>query len=196
MKLLVLPFISAFIGWLTNYIAIKMIFRPLEPVTVLGVTIQGIAPKRRYDIAESIGSLVANDLVMLTDVTGMVEKLGVSEAVDQIINQAGERIRDRFAAMLPAASLISEEMFEDFKTVIKEEVHRDLHLVTGHVVAGLRENVDIRGIVVNRLAGYDYEKLEELALQLARRELKLIEWLGAALGFFIGIVQVGILVLF
>lgn len=195
MKLLLLPLISAFIGWITNYLAIKMIFRPLEPVRVLGITFQGIAPQRRHHIAENIGTLVANDLVMLTDVTAMIDELGVHAAIERLVDLAGERIRERVTEMLPAASLMTEETYEEFKRLVKEEVRSELHLVTDHIVQGLHDKIDIRRIVVDRLASYDYAKLEKLALDVARRELKIIELFGGVVGFLIGIVQVAILVL-
>ena len=40
------------IGWITNYIAIKMLFRPYKEMNFLFFKIQGLIPKRRSEIAE------------------------------------------------------------------------------------------------------------------------------------------------
>ena len=45
------PFVGAFIGWLTNYVAIKMLFRPREPWYILGFPMQGVMPRRQRDLA-------------------------------------------------------------------------------------------------------------------------------------------------
>lgn len=46
-KLAVLAIIGAFIGWMTNVFAIKLLFRPLQPVNILGIKLQGLIPKRK-----------------------------------------------------------------------------------------------------------------------------------------------------
>ena len=52
MTIYLIPFISAFIGWFTNWIAIKMLFHPKEEKNILGIKIQGIFPKRQQQFAE------------------------------------------------------------------------------------------------------------------------------------------------
>jgi len=52
--LILIPIISAFIGWFTNWIAIKMLFHPREPKKFLGLTLHGIFPKRQKVIAEKL----------------------------------------------------------------------------------------------------------------------------------------------
>lgn len=65
----VLPVIlGAIIGYLTNSVAIRMLFRPIRPIRVFGLRLPftpGVIPRRRSELAESIGRMVARDL--LTD---------------------------------------------------------------------------------------------------------------------------------
>ena len=58
-----LPFIAAGIGWFTNYLAIKMLFHPREPINLGFYTLQGIFPKRQKVLAEKLGKVVSQDLV-------------------------------------------------------------------------------------------------------------------------------------
>lgn len=60
------PLLGALIGYLTNALAIRMLFRPLREVRVFGVPIPltpGVIPRRREELAESIGRMVARDLL-------------------------------------------------------------------------------------------------------------------------------------
>lgn len=60
------PIIGGIIGLITNAIAIKMLFRPLYPVKILGKTLPftpGIIPKERKRIAASVGRAVGNKLI-------------------------------------------------------------------------------------------------------------------------------------
>ena len=53
-RLLAVPLISAMIGYLTNVVAIKMLFHPREPIRMLGLEIQGLLPRRQEAIANKI----------------------------------------------------------------------------------------------------------------------------------------------
>ena len=60
------PIIAAIIGYCTNYIAVKMLFRPLEPVYVFGKRLPftpGIIPKSKDRIAVAVGNAVGGGLL-------------------------------------------------------------------------------------------------------------------------------------
>jgi uncharacterized membrane protein YheB (UPF0754 family) len=60
------PLLGAVIGYVTNAIAIRMLFRPLTAVRFLGVRLPltpGIIPKQRTQLAESIGQMVSRELL-------------------------------------------------------------------------------------------------------------------------------------
>jgi uncharacterized membrane protein YheB (UPF0754 family) len=60
------PLIGAIIGYVTNMIAIKMLFRPLYEKRVFGIRIPftpGIIPKQRHLLADSIGNMVSKNLL-------------------------------------------------------------------------------------------------------------------------------------
>ena len=46
-KMFLIVGIGAMIGWITNYLAIKMLFRPYKEINILGLKIQGLLPKRK-----------------------------------------------------------------------------------------------------------------------------------------------------
>ena len=58
-SLIAIPVIGAFIGWITNVLAIRLIFWPYEPVKIplTGWEIYGVIPKRRRELAATIGEL-------------------------------------------------------------------------------------------------------------------------------------------
>ncbi|MEE8591154.1 MAG: DUF445 family protein, partial [Spirochaetia bacterium] len=60
------PVLGAIIGYVTNAIAIRMLFRPLAEKRVLGLRLPltpGIIPKQRHQLAESIGQMVSRELL-------------------------------------------------------------------------------------------------------------------------------------
>ena len=68
--IIVLALIGGIIGWITNILAIKLIFRPINPIKIpiLNIEILGLIPKRKKEIAENIGQVVANELISIDDI--------------------------------------------------------------------------------------------------------------------------------
>jgi uncharacterized membrane protein YheB (UPF0754 family) len=65
------PLLGAFIGYVTNYIAIRMLFRPLRPWRLLGVRVPltpGIIPSKRHELAARMGEMVGSHLLTSDDV--------------------------------------------------------------------------------------------------------------------------------
>ena len=62
------PLLGAIIGYVTNRIAIKMLFRPLNPKRILGIRVPltpGVIPRNRFDLARTIGRMVSEQLLSL-----------------------------------------------------------------------------------------------------------------------------------
>lgn len=60
------PVTGAFIGYLTNHIAIKMLFRPLTPWKIAGFRLPmtpGVIPSKRQDLAKNMGEVVGDHLL-------------------------------------------------------------------------------------------------------------------------------------
>lgn len=63
---LIPPAAGALIGYLTNSIAIRMLFRPLEKKRFLGIPVPftpGVIPRQRGELAERIAAMVARELL-------------------------------------------------------------------------------------------------------------------------------------
>lgn len=80
------PILGAVIGYFTNYIAVKMLFRPLHPVYIGKWQVPftpGIVPKGKERLAKAVGETVGEVLLVQED----LEKLLVSEQVRNLIKE-------------------------------------------------------------------------------------------------------------
>ena len=67
------PLIGAVIGYFTNYLAVKMLFRPYYPKRIGKIRIPftpGIIPKRKHALAQAIGRAVGENLFTGEDIKG------------------------------------------------------------------------------------------------------------------------------
>ena len=83
------PVVGAFIGYITNAVAIKMLFRPLKEIRLFGFRVPftpGILPKERRKLADSIGRMVDQELLT----PGVLRKrLASTEVQEKIKNSLG-----------------------------------------------------------------------------------------------------------
>lgn len=95
LKLLAGPLVGAVIGYFTNYIAVKMLFKPLRPVYIgkkqLPFT-PGLIPKRKNDLAAAVGKAVSENLLTSQD-------LAASIPDDDIKIHVADKIWDQFEAL-------------------------------------------------------------------------------------------------
>ena len=87
------PLLGAIIGYVTNRIAIKMLFRPLNPKRFLGVRVPltpGVIPRNRFDLASTIGRMVSEQLL---SPQALREQLDTPDFRDSLKRWVGERRR-------------------------------------------------------------------------------------------------------
>ena len=83
-KILAGPLIGAVIGYCTNYIAVKMLFRPLHPVKVGNWTLPftpGIIPRGKARLAKALGNAVGEHLLTKEDLEQMLLSDGVKMTI-------------------------------------------------------------------------------------------------------------------
>ena len=192
--LFLLPFIAALIGWMTNYIAVKMLFHPKEPKKFIGIAFQGVFPKRQHALAEKLGQLVADELFSISDVSAKIKEFATS---DEAMNEVGKRIEMTIRNKLVQAFTMVDmflcvEMVEKVTGLFKNELKDFLSATSQGMGEKLEENLNVQEMVKERVNAFSSEKLEELLNQLMKKEFKFIELVGAILGFFIGCIQLGI----
>ena len=195
--LLLLPLISAFIGWFTNWIAIKMLFHPREPRNFLGMTIQGIFPKRQQQFAEKLGKLVSQELLSFTDIS---DKLTSPENLNRLSPYIEEHIdhflRVKLKETMPMISMfIGDKTIAQLKTVFLEELQQLFPVIMEKYMGTLREQLDLEKIVVEKVSAFSSDKLEEILYQIMAKEFRFVEIIGAVLGFMIGLLQIAITLL-
>ena len=96
--LILIPLIYAFIGWFTNWIAIKMLFHPREPKKILGVTFHGIFPKRQKTLATNLGKLISDEFLSFNEIE---QKISNPENLKQILPMVDAHIDNFLRRKLP-----------------------------------------------------------------------------------------------
>ena len=193
-KLALIVGIGAMIGWITNYVAIKMLFRPYKEINFGLFKIQGLIPKRKHEIAISIADTVQKELISLKDVTSTLDgeelEARMGSMIDKILDEKLEGELTKKFPML--AMFMSEDMLKKIKNMIKTSILENKDTIIEMFSNYLEEKVSFRDIIITNVDGFSLEKLEDITYSLAKKELKHIEVVGAILGGIIGFFQFGV----
>lgn len=190
--LILIPFISSFIGWFTNWIAIKMLFHPRMPIKILGITFHGIFPKRQQQFAEKLGKLVSAELISFQEIE---EKITNSRNLDKVLPFIEERIDDflrrKLSEVFPIISMfIGDSTINQLKSVFMEELKGIFPEMIRKYMKNLESEMDLEQMVTAKVAKFSSEKMESILIQIMSKEFRFVEIIGGVLGFLIGILQI------
>ncbi|WP_018613544.1 DUF445 domain-containing protein [Segetibacter koreensis] len=190
--LIIIPVISAFIGWFTNWIAIKMLFHPREPKKILGITFHGIFPKRQQQFAMKLGKLVSNELLSFSEIE---EKISNPANVEKILPVLEKHIdiflKEKLATEIPMIGmLIGEKTISQVKAVFMKELQELFPVLMKQYMTTLEHELNLEKIVIEKVGKFSSDKLEDILNQIMSSEFRFVEIIGAVLGFIIGLIQV------
>lgn len=189
LRILFMAIIGGVIGYITNVVAIKMLFKPYEPIKIplTNIEIMGLIPKRRAEIAKNVAETVKRELLSEDDIFNGIIKDEDKEEIASYINSKIGNIISEKAIFLPS-SLVSK-INRYISDIVDKEVGNDIDELGSTFVEKAKNRVDIEKIIEDRINEFDIEYIEEMTVRIAKKELKHIEVLGLILGFLIGIVQ-------
>jgi uncharacterized membrane protein YheB (UPF0754 family) len=190
--LILIPLISAFIGWVTNWVAIKMLFHPREPKKIVGITFHGIFPKRQQQFAEKLGKLVSAEFLSFEDIEQKISNPdNLKKVMPMIETHVDEFLRNRLKEEMPVISMfIGDKTITNLKTMFMKEIELLFPQVMKQYATNLKTELDLEQIVIKKVAGFSSDKLEEILYQIMSKEFRFVEIIGAVIGFIIGIVQI------
>ncbi|SHI03720.1 Uncharacterized membrane protein YheB, UPF0754 family [Sporobacter termitidis DSM 10068] len=176
--------VGGVVGYITNWIAIKMLFRPLKPIMIGRFRVPftpGIVPKRKDALAEILGGAIvdkffnADDLEivfksdtfadafadsvvsMLSDESFRLKSIQISSGTAD--SQLYARFRDELCIRIQAALLRA-----DITKLISEEVVRIMEARSANSLVGNILHAELPGLITESLS----DKLENYILNESR----------------------------
>ena len=185
-----IPIIGAVIGYITNYIAVKMLFRPLQPVKIplLNISIQGLLPSRRDELAVSIAESIESNLLSIDTIIDEFDKELIKDELNMIIKETIEKkINKNFKYVMP--KMIKDISREILTEIVQDEIDNNFDSWMKNLANKMKDEVDLKEMIEEKIKSFPLIRVEEIVLEIADRELKHIEYLGGVIGFVIGLGQ-------
>lgn len=134
------PCIGAFIGYVTNKIAIRMLFRPLRPWYLLGIRVPmtpGVIPRKRRQLAVNIGEMVGRHLLTTKDIGAAISEEPFQEHLAVLVDRHIERLCRQELGALP--DIVPDRFKSYFRIGIRSMKYRLGDGVNGYLAGTLFE---------------------------------------------------------
>jgi uncharacterized membrane protein YheB (UPF0754 family) len=184
--------LSTFTGWITTWIAIKMLFHPRRPIKLPGFTLQGIFPKNQRLIAEKLGQVVGKELLSFDEIEQKVTNPENLQKLRPDIEQHIDHfLRIKLQEVFPMLSmLIGEKTILQLKDAFLLELENLFPILMKSYMTKLEKDLDLEKIVIEKVAAFSPEKLEDILNRITKKEFKFLEFIGGFFGLLIGLIQV------
>jgi uncharacterized membrane protein YheB (UPF0754 family) len=194
--LIIIPLLSAFIGWASNWLLIKLLFHPQKPVRLPGFSIQGIYPKRQKQLAAQLSALVSKELFSFTELEARITHPdNFKKIMPTVEEHVDDFLRNKLKEAFPMIGmLIGDRTISTLKTIFMNELETLFPVIMKAYMQNLQKELDVEKLISDKIATFTPDKLETILYQTMGKELRLSGLVGAAVGLIMGLVQVGIII--
>lgn len=185
----ILPIFGVLVGALTNFLALNLIFQPLYPRKILGITFQGRFLKRQKEVAEVFCRIVTTDVMTVSTLMNAMLHGPKADRAKQLIKRHLKPFIEGGVVRTLAQLTVGPSGYVDLKRSIEEKAF-ELSVEPFEDPVFNRD----RGVIVEKLFRERMESLSPEEFQdLLRPAFQEDEWIliaiGGALGFVAGVAQ-------
>lgn len=187
-----LPAFGGFVGFFSDWVALQMMFRPLYPKKVMGVTMQGLFIKRQKEVAADYAALISKQILTSGN---MMEELFSGTHSDRVIALVNRHVKEVIDAQSGIVRplvvyALGGEQYRNIKDQVAQRILQQLPITMKFIESYAEDAMDIRNTLVERMQKLTPEEFEGML----RPAFKEDEWslilVGAALGFLVGELQI------
>jgi uncharacterized membrane protein YheB (UPF0754 family) len=190
----VLPVLGVFVGWITNLLAIKMIFEPEEPRKVGPFMLHGLFLKRQDKAADVYASIIAGDVITMRNI-GEELLHGPSSDRTRVMIQDALRpaLDDALGRLRPAVRVaVGSHEYDAVRDALAEEgVDYTMTPLTDDEL-NLEQRDRVYELIAERTRKLPYPDFAEMLRSAIREDEWLLYLHGAVLGFGGGLLHLAV----
>lgn len=185
-----LPVAGFAVGWATNWLALNLIFRPLNPVKVGAFKLQGLFLQRQHAVSEVFCRLVTTDVLTIGHIMRAIFRGPKSDRTKALIKKHLRPVVDNGLLKTMAQLTVGAEGYVDLKHSIEEKTI-EMSLASFDDPVFTKE----RGVVVekmfrDRMQAMTAEEFQNLLRPAFQEDELILILVGGVLGLAAGMAQV------
>ena len=188
----VLPVFGLIVGWATNWIALNVIFRPLEPVQVGPFRIQGLFLRRQPEVAESFCRIITHEILTVGNIIRAILEGPQGDRARNMVKKHIKPLVDETAGISKPLTQMAfgPKGFATLKQQVGEKAIEISSTAFNDPVFEQDRAAAVEAIMRERMVALSSAEFQDLLRPCFQEdEIKLIV-VGAVLGFLAGLAQV------
>jgi uncharacterized membrane protein YheB (UPF0754 family) len=190
----VMPLFGGFTGWFTDWLALKMIFRPQQPTKYFFGLFewQGLFIKRRKEVAAQYGALIAQEIITPRNVMEEVLRGPLSDRLYEMVARHVQKTVDEQAGFAKPLVVfaVGGARYQEMKQTVAKKLMATLPETLRHVEDYAEDAMDLKNTLVTKMQQLTEEEFEGLLRPAFQQDEWILIAVGAALGFLVGEMQV------
>lgn len=187
----VLPICGLIVGWATNWVALNLIFRPLEARSVMGFSVQGLFLKRQDEVSDAFCKIVTEDILTVHKVAQAMLSGPQAKRTQSLIQKHFENLVDESAGVVKPFTqfALGAEGFAELKNDTGKKAIQLSADTLGDPMFNHSRAQQVRALMSERMKKLPSSEFQDLLRPCFQEdEIKLIA-IGAVLGAMAGLAQ-------
>ena len=187
----ILPLAGLIVGYATNWLALKLIFEPINEKSVLGMKFQGLFIKRQNEVAEEYAKMLTDEIFTFDRIfAAIINGTTKDRFVNLVLKHAERGIDEGVGISKPVVNLVAgKRNYEKMKNVVLDKVIREMPVSVKPVFSYADDAMDLETVFRTKMQALTpIEFVGFLRPVFQEDELKLI-LIGAVLGMAAGFAQ-------
>ena len=187
-----LPAFGGFVGLISDWLALQLMFRPLRPKQVFGYTWQGVFIKRQQEVARDYAALISKQILTSRH---MMEELFTGSKSDKVIELVNRYVKEEIdlqaGAVRPlVVAAIGGKKYQNIKSDVAERMLAQMPETMKYVESYAEDALDIRSTLIERMQKLTPEEFEGMLRPAFKEDEWILITVGAALGALVGEMQI------
>jgi uncharacterized membrane protein YheB (UPF0754 family) len=183
----VLPFFGFLVGTLTNWIAIQLIFTPLEPKKIGPFTLQGLFLKRQHEISEEFSRVFTEDVLTAQEVVHTMVHGGRSERTMSLLRaHISEIMENKLIVQLATQAAVGPEGYADLKDAALEKALQYTEELAEDKQFNQEQALAIQQMMHERISAQPPAEFQDLVRPIFHEDEWILVAIGGALGALVG----------
>ncbi|KAJ0392906.1 hypothetical protein P43SY_007144 [Pythium insidiosum] len=190
-RIVVFPVLGLVVGLITNWLALKMIFEPVEPKRVCGFTLHGLFLQRQAQVAEVYGRLVASEMLTSRNIIEAILKGPYSDRLFELVYDSVQfSVNEATAATEKIANLgLGEDVYASMKQDITDHIVNKFPETLRQIEDYASMAMDLEATLREKMKMLTSAQFEQLLHPIFQEDEWKLVLMGGVLGLVIGFLQ-------
>jgi len=189
----IMPIFGGFVGWFSDWMALKMIFNPKTPKRYFFFfEWQGLFLKNRKEVSAKYGELVAQEIVTPHNILHSILNGPMSDRLYQLVQRQVQIIVDKQAGIAKPMVVftVGSKRYQEMKKAVATRMMDYLPETLSYMEGYAEEAMDLKNLLSTKLQQLNEEEFESLLRPAFQEDEWILITVGAVLGFMVGEMQV------